>query len=142
MSKLMKEENDEVLTYSFDAFRELESLFSTAGDLYKGDCQAAANYYMRLPAGIKAFISEEEWILKTEEVNSNTSGYKSFIKRFFGWFNMFRVVKYLNYVHNGIFEKQPVPESANRLLRCSGHNVPLSSPAELLSYFRIMEKRS
>jgi len=142
MSRLMKKEDDQFLTYSFDAFRELKSLFDSTGEFYKVDNQAAANYYMELPAGLKAFISKEEWILRTGEVNSNTYGYKSFIKRFFGWFNMFRIVKYLNCVHNGIFEKKPVPESANELLRSSGHDVTFSTPADLLSYFRIMDKRS
>ena len=142
MSRLMKKEDDQFLTYSFDAFRELKSLFGSVDEFYKVDYQAAVNYYIGLPAGLKSFMSKEEWIFITREINSNTSGFKTFIKRFFGWFNMFRIVKYLNFVHNGIFEKKPVPESANELLISSGHDVTLSAPADLLSYFRIMDKRS
>ncbi len=55
-------------------------------------------------------------MLKMEEINSNTSGNKSFIKRFFGWFNMFRIVKYLNYVHNGL-SKNSLFLAASRLLK-------------------------
>jgi len=139
MSKLMREKNDEYLTYNFDAFRELESLFSSVGNLYNADNQTLADYYFRLPPELKSFISEEEWIMKMEEINSNTSGNKSFLKRFFGWFNMFRIVKYLNHVHSGIFEKQPVTMAACSLMKATGNKVALSAPEDLLAWFRGMD---
>ena len=142
MMKLMKEQNDEYLTYNFDAFRELESLFSSVGDLYNADKQAVADYYHGLPSGLKSFISEEEWMLKVEEINSNTSGNKSFLKRFFGWFNMFRIVKYLNHVHYALYEKQPVTVAACSLLKASGQQVTLSAHEDILSWFRGMDKKS
>ncbi len=49
---------------------------------------------MMIPQGIKLFLDEEEWIEKIKEVKNNTSGFISFKKRFFGWFNMFKIVKY------------------------------------------------
>lgn len=142
MMKLMREQNNEYLTYNFDAFRELGSLFSSVGELYKADKQAVADHFLRLPEGPGSFISEAEWIDKIEEINSNTSGKKSFMKRFFGWFNMFRIVKYLNHVHVGLYEKQPVTIAARGLLKASGHEVAFSAPEDLLTWFRSMDRRS
>ena len=59
---------------------------------------------------MKSFIEEKELNDKITEIKNNTSGFHSFKKRFFGWFNMFRIVKYLNYVHSGIYEKKSVAD--------------------------------
>ena len=74
------------------------------------------------------------------EVKDNTSGIQSFKKRFFGWFNMFRIVKYLNFVHQDFFEKQPVDISALELLKIIGESPGSKAPIDLLLYYREMEK--
>jgi len=142
MSKLMREQNDEYLTYNFDAFTELAILFSSAGGLYYSDLQITSEYYQRLPPGLRSFINEEEWLKKINEIKSNTSGHGSFTKRFFGWFNMFRIVKYLNHVHDGLYEKQPVTLAALSLLRAAGQNAASSAAQDLLNHFRMLDKNS
>jgi hypothetical protein len=76
------------------------------------------------------------------EIKNNTSGLASFRKRFFGWFNMFRIVKYLNLVHIEIFEKKPVDVSASELLENTGINFKSKEPLNLLLYYRELEKTS
>ncbi len=68
-----------------------------------------------LPPGIRQFVGIEEWIAKIREIKTNTSGIQSFRKRFFGWFNMFKIVKYLNSVHGTLFGKRPVDQCASEL---------------------------
>jgi len=138
----MREQNDEYLTYNFDAFTELAILFSSAGGLYYSDLQITSEYYQRLPPGLRSFINEEEWLKKINEIKSNTSGHGSFTKRFFGWFNMFRIVKYLNHVHDGLYEKQPVTLAALSLLRAAGQNAASSAAQDLLNHFRMLDKNS
>jgi hypothetical protein len=55
---------------------------------------------------------------------------------------MFRVVKYLNYVHLDFFEKKPVDSSASELLEIRGITLDLKEPLDLLLYYRSMEKNS
>ena len=74
------------------------------------------------------------------EIKNNTSGILSFKKRFFGWFNMFKIVKYLNHASQDIYEKKPVPESASDLLDAIGVPSNSKDPVDLLLYFRAMEK--
>ncbi len=76
--------------------------------------------YQELPKGIMQFISPEEWTLKLREIKGNTSGIQSFRKRFFGWFNLFRIVKYLNSIHNSFMEKKPVGECCFGTSYCFG----------------------
>jgi hypothetical protein len=74
-------------------------------------------------------------------IKDNTSGMISFRKRFFGWFNMFKVVKYLNFVHPDVFDKKPVDISALELLELKGINPGLKDPLDLLLYYRSLEKK-
>jgi uncharacterized protein YfkK (UPF0435 family) len=52
---------------------------------------------------------------------------------------MFRIVKYLNHVHSGMFEKQPVSEAAYEMLSEIGPQVKSKDPYELLIFYRKIE---
>jgi hypothetical protein len=140
MARLMDNQGEKLSTYNIDAFGELRQLFSTAGKLFHSGSSEADNYYKNLPPGLKSFTGKKEWLTKIDEIKKNTSTEESFLKRFFGWFNMFRIVKYLNFVHTEMFEKQPVAESAVALLTITGQKINSEDPRELLIYFRKMEK--
>jgi hypothetical protein len=140
MARLMDNQGEKLSTYNIGAFGELRQLFSTAGELFHSGSSEADNYYKNLPSGLKSFTGKKEWLTKIDEIKKNTSTEESFLKRFFGWFNMFRIVKYLNFVHAEMFEKQPVAESAVALLTITGQKINSEDPRELLIYFRKMEK--
>jgi hypothetical protein len=95
-----------------------------------------------IPPGMRLFLDKKEWIEKMTEVKNNTSGIQSFKKRFYGWFNMFKVVKYLNFVHLDFFEKKPVDISALELLELTGVSAVSITPADLLLYYRHLEKNN
>ena len=142
ISRLMNNPGEEYLTYDPEAFMELRSLFTTAGNLFQTNNRDSVDYYRNLPEGLRSFIGEEVWLSRINEIRINTSGYGSFTKRFFGWFNMFRIVKYLNHVHTGIYQRQPVPDSAFNLLSAEGHKINSRDPFDLLTYYRSIDKRS
>jgi hypothetical protein len=98
--------------------------------------------YTDLPPGLKLFVGRDEWDKKILEIKENTTSPKSSVKRFYDWFNMFRIVKYMNTVNSGFFGKQPVMESASKLLNILGINLISNDPVRLLKYFRDLEKGS
>jgi hypothetical protein len=55
---------------------------------------------------------------------------------------MFKVVKYLNFVHLDFFEKKPVEISAIELLELTVGSPASKTPVDLLLYYREMEKNS
>jgi len=134
--------NDEkyLLTYNINAFRELRVLFRNVTDYFKLGSQDLDNYYNTFPPGIRSFLNAKEWKNRITEIQKNTAGEEAFRKRFFGWFNMFRIVKYLNNVHAGIFEKQMVEVSAREFLNLAGRNFESDDPGKLLILFRQLEK--
>jgi hypothetical protein len=139
IEKLTKESKQDLLTYNVLSFSELKHFFEMTDRLFNCNPQELADYYELLPEGLKLFSVKSDWIDKMTEIKDNTSGVDSFKKRFFGWFNMFRIVKYLNYVHLEMFEKQPVVVSACDLLEKTGLNFRSDNPVELLKYYRKLE---
>jgi hypothetical protein len=140
ITKLAVSGEPDLLTYNISAFEELKSFFRIAEDFYDRDQEDFKLFYRSLPAGIQSFIEEKELFEKLTEIKENTSGFQSYKKRFFGWFNMFRIVKYLNHVHSGIFEKIPVHIAASELLHMKDIAIKSDNPERMLQYYRSLER--
>jgi glycosyltransferase involved in cell wall biosynthesis len=140
IGKLTGGNSDTLLTYNVKAFNELRTFFAMTENLFNCVPEQLHNIFETLPPGLKLFLDELEWADKMNEVRNNTSGLQSFKKRFFAWFNMFKIVKYLNYVHQEYFEKKPVEVSASELLGLIGGSIISDDPVVLLRYFRSLEK--
>ncbi len=142
IAKLTTENHEILLTYNMQSFNELKSLFGMTVQIYNCKSVNVADSFSDLPEGLKLFIGEEEWTEKILEIKGNTSGLQSFQKRFFGWFNMFKIVKYLNHSHSGTFKKTSVVESALELLNTIGNNFRSNNPRDILLYYRKLEKET
>ena len=140
VAKLAESESPVLYTYNINAFRELKTLFRLVGKLQSGRPEDIKAIYQDLPPGLRSFIEVSEWMEKVAEIRKNTSGPESFRKRFFIWFNMFRIVKYLNAVHVSLFEKKPVQESVSELLSETGKHPGTDDALALLQYFRKTER--
>ncbi len=140
MEKLSKSGNSTFLTYNFEAFKDLKQVFSGIENFYKCRLEDLPDYYKALPESIRLFSNEEEWTGKIIEIRNNTSGPASFIKRFFGWFNMFRIVKYLNLIHLNHMKKKPLKIAATELLENMGKKIDSDTVFDLLLFYRSMER--
>jgi hypothetical protein len=140
IGKLSADKSSALLTYNILAFKELRTFFELIDIFFESGATELNNYFSLIPKGLKLFLNEKEWIEKMIEIKNNTSGLLSFKKRFFVWFNMFRIVKYLNFVHIDFFEKRPVDIAASELLETRGIIFKSKEVKDLLLYYREMEK--
>ena len=140
IGKLNNDNSSTFMTYNFMAFEELRTFFGLADVFFEsGQCELHQQFDL-IPKGLRLFSHEKEWVEKMMEIKNNTAGILSFKKRFFDWFNMFRIVKYLNTVHIDCFEKKPVEISALELLQSKGFSIESKEPVDLLLYYRSLEK--
>lgn len=139
IQRLTGGKNETLMTYNPEAFIELKIFFSLIDKIFLYSADDPEFEYSHLPRGIRQFVGIEEWTTKIREIKSNTSGIQSFRKRFFGWFNMFKIVKYLNSTHGTLFEKRPVNECARELLEAIGKDFKPDDPVKLLEYYRWLE---
>jgi hypothetical protein len=142
IAKLSDTSGETMLTYNLQAFKELKITFSLTENIYYSSIQDLGVCYDLQPAGVQAFINKKEWTEKMAEIKNNTSSPESFEKRFFDWFNMFRIVKYLNSLHLRMFERKPVDVAALELMAELKIDINSKEPSELLQVFRKLEKSS
>ncbi len=140
LTKMADGEEQIFWSYNVQAFKELKILFALTDSIFLCEPGDPEFFYSDIPPGIRQFIKTSEWTGKIGEIKRNTTGIKSFKKRFFGWFNMFRIVKYMNFVHGSFLKKRPVIESASELLEVLKKEFNSKDPSALLKFYRELEK--
>jgi len=140
IGKMTTENSNILLTYNSLAFSDLKLFFSIISELFECSNEAVRESLKAFPRSLQLFLAEEDWAEKIVEIKSNTSGFLSFRKRFFDWFNMFKIVKYLNFVHAEYFEKTAVEIAAAEMLELRKDSFKSNDPLELLLYYRRLEK--
>lgn len=140
MIKFIENPGQDFLTYNVNAFKELKSLFGEIEILFDSDTGQVEKYYNELPEGLRSFMNGEEWLRHISEIQANTAGKASFRKRFFGWFNMLMIVRYMNHVHSGIFKKTELTDAAIKLLSLMGIPEPEHNPYDVLINYRKQER--
>jgi hypothetical protein len=131
---------DEWMVYQPLAFTILKILFSSTGALYRLDDQKIQNYYLQLPEELQLFIPIDEFIHRVHQINQNAATEKSFVKKFFAWFDAFKIIKFLNFIHNNRLKKVPVANAALEFLSVLNIEKLSNNEEILLKTFRDLDR--
>jgi len=129
--------------YNFKAFRDLKSFLSVI-EKFIPLIENKSDFYSLLetmPSSISEFLLQNDFYSEMKIINSDCKKPSTFIKRFYLWFDAFRVVKFLNFVHKSIYKKTPVICAAIEYLQASSDAVEYPEEAEpLLHLFRKIDR--
>ncbi|MDR1371020.1 MAG: hypothetical protein LBJ72_12995 [Dysgonamonadaceae bacterium] len=115
LAKLSKSDSIIKYTYNFGAFQILKQLFDQIDSFFKSPPEDISFIINDLPQPVRDFIIRDNLICKLEEINRNTGNISSFRKRFFSYFNAFKILKYLNYAHETFFQMENATISQHSL---------------------------
>ena len=90
---------------------------------------------------LQEFLRKNHFDDALKEIISNSSDVLSFQKRLFRWFNMFRILKFLNYAKT-TFPDVKISHASSLLLKKMGVNTAETDPFELLEIYRKIIKKS
>ena len=139
--KYVNKEVETFKTYNLNAFTDLGFLFSSLPEITHKKRTDIITYYLTLPDTIRFFISQKRFLNKICEINNNTSTPHTFKKRFFNWFNEFRIIKFLNFVHQDFYQRVDITlQARNFLIEFKNHIETPSDPSGLLAIYRNIEK--
>ena len=132
--------NEALLTYDPRPFGMIRAFFAEivqAGGKTRWDS---------LPDVLKAFLTEQGFDAALAEIRANSASPAAFRKRFWRWFNMFRIMKFLHFARERGYPDIPVEEAASELLRIidPGHaGIPSlrGQVSKLLVIYRMLEMR-
>jgi hypothetical protein len=135
------EEKQQFLTYNFKAFEPIKILFDEKEKFFKIQSNLIEDQISNYDKALKEFLILNNFKSAINEINLNTSSIYSFTKRFFNWFDAFRIMKYLNFAHEGFYIKQVVNEAALLCINSiENHEIQENNPEKLLHLFRNKEK--
>ena len=99
LQKMLNENTTVKMTYQLEAFKSLKMLFENLDSFFKQPAETVGTFIKNLPEYLFIFLQEDNFSEKISEINRHTATLLSFRKRFFDYFNAFKIVKYLNFVH-------------------------------------------
>jgi hypothetical protein len=87
------------------------------------------------------FLLENDFQNGLKEIRNNSTDEKSFLKRFYVWFNAFRVLKAVHYLRDNQCQNQPIFGQAKMLAEKLNFYNNESNELELLQSYRLIEKK-
>ena len=126
-------------TYPLEPFEDLKQLFALAPKFYKHSGAEVEKQCTPLPYPIKAYLLQHDYVNHIAQCNANSATEETFVKRFFGWFDGLKTVKYLNDSCRQAYRKQSAETAANILLQKFGNENDYQA-RELLEIYRKIEK--
>lgn len=92
---------------------------------------------------MRSFLLNSGFFNDLDILKRDCSEEKVFVRRFYEVFNAFRIVKYLNYVHEYFFSKMPVFDAVILLLDALGLDVgAIITEQTLLQFVRDYERKN
>lgn len=123
------------LTYNLEAFRVIKAFFDKKDLLWKNDVTLFLKNEISNSA-LQSFLQRRNFGETIEKLKRNVSSPLYFRKAFFGWFDMFAIIKFLNdTAQSGVFPKKPVVEQAGKLVSKQ------FSLQALLKYYREIQRK-
>ena len=115
LQKWMNGEEDLAKTYNFRAFEDLSLFFAIRKNFFKVEKNRFIELMKDLPEPIQQFVKVDNFWLELNDLNQNCSTLTSFQTRFFQKFNAFKILKYLNFVHERFYEKENIEKQIQSL---------------------------
>jgi len=143
INQYLEKPKKEFLTYNFEAFDPLKQLFADKNLFFKANSNKLENILSNHHPSMKAFLKKNHYKSAIETINKNTVQLKNFEKRFFNWFDGFKVIKYLNFAHENYYHKQPINKAVRNHFR-ETQNIDYKNlnTKEKLIIVRNLEKKS
>jgi glycosyltransferase involved in cell wall biosynthesis len=130
-------------TYNIQAFDDLRAFFSVRHELYSLTSGDYESWTYKLSGSIRSFLLNSGVFGELDTIKKDCSSADVFAKRFYEVFNAFKIVKYLNYVHDHFFERMQVFDASMALLERMAIPTPdLFMESDVLEFYRNFEKHN
>jgi hypothetical protein len=108
--------HNEWMVYQLCTFETLQQMFKSVKTLFKQRDLQIESYYFQLSGELKSFMAFDEFNAAINQINNNASSEEVFIKKFFQWFDAFKIIKYLNLIHTEQVPRISIEKAAKQLL--------------------------
>jgi glycosyltransferase involved in cell wall biosynthesis len=123
-------------TYAFQSYLDVKDLYACISTFFTEKMQAISH----LSEAMQDFLKQSDFDKHLDEIRSNSKTYEAFSRRFYAWFNAFKIMKYLHFARDHHYPQVPLLETTNLLLDKLGHAQCDSIHAALMQLRNIERK--
>ncbi|MFT5028651.1 MAG: hypothetical protein ACI9VS_001080 [Candidatus Binatia bacterium] len=141
---MLARDQNEFETYPFKAFEDLRAWFGLVGRIRLLAQAEEAHELGELSPALRSFLASQEAVAQLAEMRAKTTNEETFNKRFFSWFNAFRVMKFIHHARDDFYGSQSVESGARALWGQRGREEALvAAPGlrEVLESYRAIDRR-
>ena len=131
IQEYLDQKSNEYPTYDFQIFMEIKKFVDFIPQFNNEEKLEGMN------EAFKSFLNDNQFEEKLEEISKNTRDLDSFKKRFFVWFDAFKVLKLVHWMRDHGFDNIPIEQGVINLLELETQNNDLF---QLLKYLRSIDK--
>lgn len=141
MTKLIHAGSSSYQTYKLEAILSLQPLFAITDKFYKAERLTIQQLQQQFPETLTEFHFQNDFTAAVVEMNRNAASLNNFRKRFFQWWNAFRILKYLNHAHSRTYAKIDASVAAEEFLKIKiqGYQ-PTGQPEQILKVLRELDR--
>ncbi len=122
--QLMLEDEEEWITTNFEIFRRIKPLFQSLDKLralsmheFNKESYTTLQQSIGLSVDVVGFLEQLEFLEKCKEIGMHTASIGAFRKRFFRYFNSFRMIKFMHYMRDHHFPDTMVIDGVIKLMK-------------------------
>lgn len=112
IQKWLEGDNNTYLTYNFQIFIEIKKFVEMIPAFHQFDTSGLRV----LPEPFLLFLKDQEFEMKLKEIIENSTDLSSFKRRFFVWFDAFKVLKLVHHLRDAVLPDRPVLAEVELLL--------------------------
>ncbi|MDH5610629.1 MAG: hypothetical protein OEY56_14215, partial [Cyclobacteriaceae bacterium] len=101
---MLYEKEKEIMTYPFQVFEDIKHLMESWQELFAGQMPV-------FPESVAAFMAEQEFESTLKKIRTESPNLASFHKRFFTWWDGFRMLKYIHFARDHYYPMARLSES-------------------------------
>lgn len=140
MGKYLHSPTEGITTYCLQSFLDLVPFFASIGALHTAGKNQIDDIINNLPQPLRTFLAQGDPTSDIIAVQKNTGSKEAFYKRFFLWFDAFKLLKYLNYANEAHYQRSSVLSESAKLLTLMGVVANNANDVfELLEIFRNLD---
>lgn len=130
----------QVKTYTFELFENLKFFLDQTGLLYLASNETLKSIVDSLHPSLQEYLTNNQFETELSNILKHCASEKTFRNRFFHWFNVFMVIKYLNYASIQEEIKANIILEAKKLSIKYGHIPNAGSHLDLLGLYRKLDR--
>jgi len=131
LQKMLVENQLSKFTFQVEAFVTLKVFFEKIDLFYDKMQEEVENRIGDLPEYLLLFLKSDDFLSKIDEINRHTASLSNFRKRFFSYFNAFKILKYLNFVHPAYFDWADVRDQYALLVSSNFFLMPICESEDI-----------